>query len=133
MIIEITGTKELNGLIYDLRGRRLQEAVKKPVSESFQEMQADLKEYPSPPSSSTYRRTGDLRRSWKRRTLPQAGVLGFVQSDLDKYEHWVMNRRQQARVHRGRWQTVDDVAEKHEGPFIDAISRHVQRAIDRVG
>lgn len=72
--------------------------------------------YPQQRTGSTYRRTGTLNRSWSRRVEGTGlSIRGFVGSNgnIAPYNRYVQSRREQAAVHRGRWQTVEDVAE-HE-------------------
>ena len=73
----------------------------------------------APPPVPTYRRTGDLGRSWTFQiaatTNGVTGTLGnAVRSRVTgrAYGPYVMDPQQQAWMHQGRWPTTDDIAEQ---------------------
>ena len=74
-----------------------------------------VKRYPSQRNGSTYTRTNTLMRSWSRR-IEGSGtqIRGIVGSNaaMAPYNRYVMDRERQAVVHRGRWDTVQDVVER---------------------
>lgn len=64
------------------------------------------------------RRTSEtLGRRWTIQILDQ-GFAARVGNNAS-YGHWVQDRQTQARVHRGRWRTIQDAAEQ-QGPIIVA-------------
>lgn len=73
-----------------------------------------MQTYPAPRGS--YQRTGNLRNSWRKEAVGSGDVLGFVVSDpgIAPYNRYVQSRASQAWMHRGRWQTAEDVAEQEE-------------------
>lgn len=93
--------------------------------------------YPPELGNQRYRRTGRLGMSWTftaRRTAE--GVIGELSSrpasGLGRpwYARWVMDRNFQAQIHRGRWQTVQGIAEERAGGtravFIENLRRDVR-------
>lgn len=89
-----------------------------------------IRRYPQQRAGSTYRRTGTLNRSWSRRVEGTGlSIRGFVGSNgnIAPYNRYVQSRREQAAVHRGRWQTVEDVAE-HERDRVVQFYRDRLRA-----
>ena len=88
-------------------------------------LRADLRKYPPPPPDSTYRRTGTLGKSWTKKVSGgPAGWLAGVGSRLG-YAPYVQDEARQAKVHQGRWQTVQSVAKDRR----DEVVRFVVRAI----
>ena len=77
----------------------------------------DISVYPTQRSGSGYRRTHTLQRSWSRR-IEWTGdtIVGIVgsNSNMAPYNRAVQDRDLQARVHQGRWQTIQSVIESDE-------------------
>lgn len=94
-----------------------------------------LTDYPSPPSGSRYRRTGDLGRLWTT-APPQVSVMatGFegALGNARPGAQYVQGD-EQAAVHAGRWQTVRQVAEANQAltqARYEAAAAEIARAID---
>lgn len=66
--------------------------------------------YPSPPPTSTYRRTGTLGRSISTRVASLSGneVAGYI-GTATVYAPYVIDEDRQAWMHRGRWWTLQQV------------------------
>lgn len=76
---------------------------------------------PPPPSGSTYRRTGRLVRGWKetdRRFVVRGNARSVVLRNPTPYTRWVQSQADQARVHKGRWPTVEQ-AQEQIAPFAE--------------
>lgn len=74
--------------------------------------------YPPPRSGSTYVRTYTLMRSWSRMiTGTVQSLQGVVSSNsaTAPYNRYVMDATMQARIHQGRWLTVQTIAEQSAG------------------
>lgn len=92
--------------------RQISRAMVAGMEDATTYLLGEVKAYPSKPSGSRYRRTNTLKRSW-RRSVDNRGRLsafggrirGIVDSDgsIAPYNRYVQDERQQARVHRGRW------------------------------
>lgn len=94
-----------------------------------------LATYPAPPSGSRYRRTGQLGREWtaaQPQFAPQSSGFEasltnrrpggpFVQGDV------------QAKIHQGRWRTVDEVLAANEQAINSYFDAALQRAADKIG
>lgn len=75
---------------------------------------AIVKRYPQQRPGSAYKRTGTLQRSWSVRiTGSNLSIRGEIGSSgsMAPYNRYVMDRTRQSRYHRGRWRTIQDVAE----------------------
>ena len=87
----------------------------------------EMRRYPPPPPGSTYRRTGTLGKSWTQKvTGGRGGWLAVIGSFLN-YAPYVQDAGRQAAVHRGRWQTIQSVAETKR----EEVVRFVVQAIRR--
>ena len=90
-------------------------------------------DYPPQPSGSSYRRTRTLGRVWTS-ARPQVTVSGHVLdariSNATPYARRVQKEGEQRPVHRGRWQTVEDVVSEHVSEIEPML---VQFGVDVVG
>jgi hypothetical protein len=113
--IEIGG---LDGLIARIRkaGADLMPTMRRAMSESMFYVHSKVPPYPAPPAGSTYRRTGTLGRSIgvEVRSLGSE-VVGVIGTPI-VYAPYVISsamtqdgRGPQARVHEGRWWTLQKV------------------------
>lgn len=89
----------------------------------------ELMEYPPPPGGSRYRRTGRLGRGWVLQGSVGYGSGGIQRlRNATRYAPYVQGNRQ-ARVHRGRWVTVDKIAAKYGPRMLASLRRMVQEWI----
>lgn len=86
-----------------------------------------MQEYPPPPANSTYRRTGNLRESWREYPLSSGDVLGRVRSEgaIAPYNRYVQAAADQAWMHEGRWQTEQQVAQEKEEEAVRILSEYL--------
>jgi len=91
--------------------------------------------YPAPPPGSTYRRTGTLGRLWTSST-PSISIAGSVLNarlgNATPYGPYVQDPDRQAKVHRGRWQTTDDVVDKHAGVIEPLLKEVGLKLVERI-
>lgn len=99
------------------------QAVDVSLREASLRMAGELARYPSPPSGSTYRRTGTLGRAW---TTTHAALHHVVGNNV-RYATYVQGP-EQARMHQGRWRTVDEVAAGN----VEQIARDIGEGVGRV-
>ena len=100
-------------------------AVDRSLREASLRMVGELARYPSPPSGSTYRRTGTLGRAWTQ----QGAGLRYVVGNNVRYATYVQGP-DQAQMHRGRWLTADKAAEEVMEPLTRDIAAAVAEAFD---
>ena len=98
-------------------------AVDRSLREASLRMVGELARYPSPPSGSTYRRTGTLGRAWTQ----QGAALHYVVGNNVRYATYVQGP-EQAWMHRGRWRTADEVAQGS----VEQIARDIAEGVARV-
>ena len=98
----------LDRLVRKLGRLRAFSKLREPLERGLATLHEAIAVYPPSPEGSTYRRTGTLGRRWTTevQTLTQfRGVLG----NNTIYGPYVQDKDKQARVHRGRWQTIQSV------------------------
>ena len=93
------------------------------LREASLRMAGELARYPSPPSGSTYRRTGTLGREWATTNTFLRHIIG----NNVRYATYVQGP-EQAWMHRGRWRTADEVAQGS----VDQIARDIAEGVARV-
>jgi len=75
-----------------------------------------LKRYPPTRPQQRYRRTGTLGRSWSVRPITRTSsgwrIIIGSNGNIAPYNRYVQDRELQARIHAGRWQTAQDIAEQ---------------------
>lgn len=96
--------------------QRVEAAILGTMEDSASMFLATMKRYPTQRPGSTYKRTGTLMRSWSSRPATRFSggwqkIIGS-NSNIAPYNRYVQDRDRQARIHRGRWQTAQDVAEQ---------------------
>lgn len=117
-------------------GPALQSAMRDATSYVLRQVRV----YPPPPSGSTYRRTGTLARSWFVAPFEQTGDGGLIGRVVNNgnltqtrsgipYSRYVQDRDMQAWMHRGRWQTYQDVAEQSNDAIQEMFRARVEAAI----
>jgi len=92
----------------------------------------ELKTYPSPPAGSTYKRTRALSNSWHKeiegRGLQIRGIVGSNQN-IAPHNRVVQDEVMQAQIHRGRWQTAQDVLQRNEQNIRGMFNARVRAAL----
>lgn len=92
------------------------EAVGQSVHKALFLLATYAAEYPPGPPNSSYRRTGTLGRLWTTAT-PHMTVTGHVLdariANATPYGPRVQDPDEQIAVHRGRWQTTEEVVQSH--------------------
>ncbi len=127
--IEIKGVDKLQAKLRSVND--LRRVLEPPMQRSVLRLQRDMADYPPPPPRSTYRRTGTLGRRWTTRVQnPPGGLQGKVGNNT-RYAPWVQSRRFQAGIHRGRWQTDEQVTERNRQAIIQDFNRTIQRELDK--
>lgn len=85
------------------------------VTKALRLMASRASRYPQQPPESAYRRTKTLGRLWTQ-AMPQITIGGNVidarLQNRTPYGPYVQDPDAQAWMHRGRWQTTDDVQEE---------------------
>lgn len=123
--ITVTGIAETNLRLDKLKGMGW--AVR-PMRQATTLPQERMARYPSQSAGSRYVRTGTLGRRWTTQIDETPNkVIGRVGNNTE-YAPWVQSRQFQAGVHRGRWQTEQDVAERSAREIVEFFRIAIERA-----
>jgi len=99
------------------------------MQRSVMRLQRDMAQYPPQRSGATYRRTGTLGRRWTTKVARSSrGLVGKVGNNTS-YGPFVQSSRFQAWMHKGRWQTDEDVIEKNRRPILRDFEREIEKAM----
>ena len=118
--------------LLDRAPAQVDRALRGAMTDATTWLQRQMQTYPPQRTGSAYRRTGTLGRSWARTVSDEAGaIVGRVTSsgNIAPYNRLVQDRTRQATVHRGRWQTAQDVAERSRGQINDMFAARIRAAI----
>lgn len=114
---------------------------------SAEQMRTRLMQYPPAPAGSTYNRTFALQQGWRTATLSFDIDMTFTIDSVPSitnadasvnlannvpYTKWVQRRATQSSVHRGRWNTVEDVAEQELPDFVSRIQEFLTQLFNRL-
>lgn len=101
-------------------------AIVDPVMEkAARRMQAELMDYPAPPPSSTYVRTGTLGRSWQ----VEGGNMLWRIGNNTTYAPEVQGELQTAAHERTGWKTAESVLADAEDDLVSDIEQALQKAV----
>jgi hypothetical protein len=127
--IEIQG---IDALIRKLDSmEQVNDVLNPPMQRAVLRLQRDMADYPPARPGSSYRRTGTLGRRWTTEiTRNGNGLIGKTGNNTS-YGPWVQSKQFQARVHRGRWQTDEDVLERNRRRITDDFDATIQRELDK--
>jgi hypothetical protein len=111
---------------------RIQDVLEPPAERNAALMEEDARDYPPELPNQRYRRTFRLRGGWSHRVqrLPN-GVQALTTNRGVLYNIWVQNEGQQAAIHRGRWQTDQQILDNRTPGILQNFDEAVQEAIDR--
>lgn len=114
---------------------------------SAEQMRTRLMQYPPAPAGSTYNRTFALQQGWRTATLSFDIDMTFTIDSIPSitnadasvnlsnnvpYTKWVQRRATQSAVHRGRWNTVEDVSEQEMPDFVSRIQDFLTQLFNRI-
>jgi hypothetical protein len=101
----------------------LETALLRATQNSLDVLLGEVTQYPPPPPRSRYKRGGpgsqNLGQQWFTEIEETSeGLLGLLGNNVS-YGPYVQSEARQARVHRGRWDTVEGIAREQ----LDLIER----------
>lgn len=105
--------------------------LRRAMDASIKTVQRPAQEYPPPPAGSTYVRTGTLGRRWSSRVESIAGGVRGTLENPTPYGPFVQGD-QQAVVHRGRWRTLRQIAERAKKDVVEHHERELAAAIKEI-
>jgi hypothetical protein len=136
MSIEIKG---VDALVKKLGKVAAVKTLEPAMQRSVMRLQRDMAEYPPQRAGSRYirgfgmeggRRTSErLGQSWTTKvTRSSRGLVGKVGNNTT-YGPFVQSSRFQAWMHKGRWQTDQDVIDKNRRPILRDFEREIEKAM----
>lgn len=106
-------------------------ALQRGMSDATKIVMQEAQVYPPQRPNQKYIRTYKLRRSWNNRRIriTPSGVEGVIYSNSNDapYNAYVQHPRFQAWMHKGRWQTTDDIARKRSKDVAKAIEDKIRQ------
>lgn len=125
--IDIRGIAEVQRNLAKLQGAELQKRMNRAAFGIGKELEGIMKVYPPPPPSSTYRRTGTLKRRWGTKAKRWGAVVG----NPTKYANWVQKEGDQTAGHKRTGWTTDVKGAEELSSRDTAIKRIVLSAVLR--
>lgn len=104
--------------------------LRPPMQRAVYRLQRDMADYPPARPSSSYVRTGTLGRRWTTKVNQTSTGLTGVIGNNTYYGPFVQSKQFQAWMHRGRWQTDADVAERNERDIVNDFNAVIQAKLD---
>jgi hypothetical protein len=124
--IEVQGVSEL---IAQLGVAETVSVLRPPMQRAVYRLQAAMAHYPPQRAGSAYRRTGTLGRRWTTRIVERAGGLEGKVGNNTVYGPFVQSQMFQASVHRGRWQTDQQVLDEQTATITADFERAIEAAL----
>ena len=118
--------------LLDQTPARIDRALRAGMTDATVLLVNQMRTYPPQRPGSSYRRTNTLKGSWARRIDGSgADIVGHVESNgnVAPYNRLVQDRTRQATVHRGRWQTAQEVSERSARQINDMFASRIRAAI----
>lgn len=132
MQVDITVDARQARALLDQTPERINRALRAGMTDATVLLVNQLRTYPPQRPGSAYKRTNTLKGSWNRRIEGSGSdMVGHVESNGNAapYNRLVQDRTRQARVHRGRWQTAQDVAERSTSQINSMFEARIRAAI----
>ena len=124
--IEIAGIDEA---VQELGMAETINVLRAPMQRAVHRLQAAMASYPPQRPGSSYRRTGTLGRRWTTRISESGqGITGTVGNNT-AYGPFVQSEMFQASVHRGRWQTDQQILEQQQAAIVADFERVIEDAL----
>lgn len=93
-----------------------------------------LASYPDEPAASTYDRTGLLGREWitaRPEFAPESSGFEASLGNNRPGAEFVQGERQ-AKIHQGRWSTVDQIVQTHQAEIEAYFERGLERVVEAI-
>ncbi|NIV36791.1 MAG: hypothetical protein GWN58_47360 [Anaerolineae bacterium] len=118
-------TVDISEAMAALDTEKMVQTANNAIVEALDPVLEAVRKYPAPPAGSSYRRTGALGRGWTKKDDAKKGTSSLASSV--PYVGYVQDQNMQARVHRGRWETVQSIM----GRLSRQVTQTVERALVR--
>lgn len=127
--VQIDGVEKLLRKFNSIQ--KIHEILAPPMRISTMVLQADLAKYPPKRRGSKYVRTGTLGRKWTTSPPRLEGrkLIGRVGTNV-AYAPLVQSSKFQSSVHRGRWQTDEQVIKRNRKRIVTQLNITIARALE---
>jgi hypothetical protein len=128
MRVKVHGARRIASK-YRRAARRHPSFVDPPVKEWCQEQTRLLAVEPYPPerAGQTYVRTYTLPTGW---VVERIKEMSYAVANTVEYAHWVVSKKYQAWMHRGRWWTAEDKMKANRKKLTKAIMDEIKDMLD---
>lgn len=129
--ITVTGAELVRKGLQDLSAE-IPRIGRQQIYRTAQAIVRTMRQYPPPPSASTYVRTGTLGAGWQIQSKPD----GYTISNDTPYTKYVVGNAyglEQAWMHQGRWQLQRDVTEDEVSKLPEEIEKEISMVARRLG
>ena len=131
--------------VLDSLADNLSSVISIEATQSAENMRTKLMQYPAQLPNSSYIRTFQLQQGWQAAMVSFDVSASFALDDISTitnvaasvslgnnvaYTKWVQRRATQLPVHRGRWNTVEDVAEQELPELTNRVQTFLDELID---
>lgn len=129
--ITIKGMDELNRKLGRI-GRDIRPELRRTTDRAVKYVHGTIPSYPAPPATSTYRRTGTLGRANTTEVREIGNEIVGVIGNNTVYAPWVISKEEaagagpQAKVHQGRWYTLQQVVADAKAAVIGLYEQMVR-------
>jgi len=144
-VVERQGFYEFSNSLEELSAQ-IDSIISIESTKSIENIREQLKAYPPPPMNSPYNRTFTLQQGWDaaevsfnlntnientgRVNAPFGESATTVSiSNKVQYTKWVQQKSTQTAVHRGRWNTIEDISYDESIELSNRIDDAIQRII----
>lgn len=127
-VIELSGVIPTQQVLRDIIN--YPRGLNEPAERSLDLIWKTIRAYPPPIPTSTYVRTFDLQNSWQR--IPDFVGGGRVESTEPSYNVWVKDPTKQAKIHKGRHLTTEEVRELTEPRVVEIYDDFIQEQLNAV-
>lgn len=126
VIIEVSGISEA---IAEVGRAETLNILRAPMQRAVARLQSAMAHYPPQRAGSTYRRTGTLGRRWTTRITDSASGLEGKVGNNTAYGPFVQSEIFQASIHRGRWQTDQQMMDDQQASIVADFERAIQAVL----
>jgi len=124
--IRVEGLEELQRKLGALAANT---ALVPEMGRSLERVRAPLVKYPLPPPNSRYKRTGKLGQRWTSQVNTSSTSLEGIIGNNVVYARWVQDKEKQAKIHQGRWPTIQDVLQDKMQAIIAGFEKEIARLL----
>ena len=124
--VKVEGADKLKKL---LNHAQRMDLLEKPMGRAVKRVEREMKQYPAERSGSSYRRTHILEQGWHSDTdRIRNGVRGKIGTNVG-YAPWVQSEQFQVGIHRGRWQTDQEVVDRNLSIIVRDFEYTIKKAL----